>query len=378
MGRYAYVGALVLSIACAGLAAAQSVEIGRYVELPYGVGRGHPYGMTGADGRRSSRSLARAPRAAPRERWATRLSERRLLPPAILADGTLAIGSASGVSAFDTNGKPLWKVRLGQVRFTPSVTPAGELLVATYEGKLWLVERGGRQRRLESRVALSGLPLVLDGGSVVIGARDSQVHVLDLEGTELLRVPTGAREPFWTASVGGGLLAVAGPERELVLLSLHAGRERVVKLPERVTQGLAVDDRSTVWLIGDQGTLFGVGADGRFRATIPLGDRGSTPVAIGRDGALRLGLPTREVVCIGADGRERWRRGIDGRPSAPLLDADDTLLVLSARGSLYAIDARGELLWRVRVGVHQGSRPVLGADGTIYLVGRDGLVKAVR
>jgi outer membrane protein assembly factor BamB len=348
------------------------------VELPYGVGRGHPYAMMAVDGRRTARSAGRVPAVAPRELWTLRLGQRRLLPPVVLSDGTLVVGSAGGLTALARDGLRLWHVELGQVRFTPTLMPSGELLVATYEGKLWVVSMDGKAHALESAAALSGQPLVLDGGSIVVGARDSQVHVLDQEGTELLRVPTGAREPFWSARVGGGLLAVAGPERELALFSLHAGLERRVPLPERVSLGLVVDDEGGIHFVGDQGTLFRIGSGGRIEATQPLDERAVTAPVLGRDGALRIGLASRELLCVGRDGKQRWRRGIDGRPSALLLDADDTTLVMSVRGTLYAIDAAGELRWRLGSGVHRGARPVLAADGTIYLVGRDGLMKAVR
>lgn len=369
---------VALPLLSGAAAFAQSVPIGRYVELPYGVGRGHPYAMMAVDGRRTGRSAGRVPALPPRELWALRLGQRRLLPPVVLSDGTLVVGSAGGLTALARDGLRLWHVELGQVRFTPTLMPSGELLVATYEGKLWVVSMDGKAHVLDSGVALSGQPLVLDGGSIVVGARDSQVHVLDQEGTELLRVPTGAREPFWSARVGGGVLAVAGPERELALFSLHAGLERRVPLPERVSLGLLVDDDGSIHFVGDQGTLFRVVSEGRIEATQPLDERAVTAPVLGRDGGLRIGLASRELLCVDRDGKQRWRRGIDGRPSALLLDADDTTLVLSVRGTLYAIDARGELRWRLGSGVHRGARPVLAADGTIYLVGRDGLMKAVR
>jgi outer membrane protein assembly factor BamB len=101
-------------------------------------------------------------------------------------------------------------------------------------------------------------------------------------------------------------------------------------------------------------------------------------LALGWDGALRVGLRYGEIACFGADGRERWRRGLDSAPGPLTIDADNTALFVSTRGTLYAIDRDGELRWRQGLGVHGAGRPVLAANGTIYVVSRGGELQAWR
>jgi outer membrane protein assembly factor BamB len=367
---------------CMGLTAAsgraEDVPIGRYVELPFGVTRAHPYPTSAANARRNGRVDVRAPAEAPSRRLLKPLGTRRLTPPAVLDDGTLVLGSARGLHAVGPDGAPRWEVDLGQVRFTPAVLPSGELLAVTHEGRAFRVTADGQARVLRTPVALLGMPLVLDGGAVLVGGRKSSAHVVDTDGHVLLSVATRVREPVWTARLGGGLLVAAGVSRELTLLSLHAGLERTLSLPERAIRPPVVGNDGRLWVVGDHGTLFGLEADGRVRTTVLLGARGATAPVVGRDGNLRIGLPSREILCVGPDGRERWRRGIDGRPGPLLLDADDTLLVVSARGTLHAIDRDGELRYRVMAGARGAGRPVLGPDGTVYLVSRDGRLQAFR
>jgi outer membrane protein assembly factor BamB len=81
---------------------------------------------------------------------------------------------------------------------------------------------------------------------------------------------------------------------------------------------------------------------------------------------------------LGPDGSERWRRGLDGRPGPILLDQNDTALFATSRGTLYAIDAAGELRWLLPADALRAGRPVLSSEGTVFIVFRGGLVAAYR
>jgi len=81
---------------------------------------------------------------------------------------------------------------------------------------------------------------------------------------------------------------------------------------------------------------------------------------------------------VASDGRVMWRLGVDGPPGSMLIDADDTLLFVGQHGGLYAIARDGELRYRAPTGLRGAGRPVLGADGSVYLVGRGGEIAAWR
>jgi len=200
--------------------------------------------------------------------------------------------------------------------------------------------------------------------------------VLALDGGYVAGALTGAVR--WTLASGDGWVIAAGYGRDLVLVSPYGDASRRVRL----TGGVAVSpvaSAGATWAIGQSGTVWIVEPDGRATALVELGPHAvAVAPALGRDGGLRVGMRHGEVACYDASGKERWRRGIDGSPSALLLDADDTVVLLSSRGTLYAIARDGSLLWRQRTELSMPGRPVLGADGTLYLVGRGGLLEAWR
>ncbi|MDH5670727.1 MAG: PQQ-binding-like beta-propeller repeat protein [Myxococcales bacterium] len=361
------------------VAAAEHVPIGRRVALTYGVSRLHPNSTVGGDGRRSGRSPLRAPRAKPERRWATTLPQRRLLSPAVRADGTLLIASAGGLHALSADGRSLFFAPVGPLRHTPSLTPRGDALVSTYEGRLLLVGRAGESRPIFDEASRISMPLMLDGGALVVGGRDGQVQVLDLDGSILLSLPVAAREASFTADLGGGRALAGGAARELTVLSLHGGREAPLLLEEVVARAVAVDDRGGLWVVGVSGTLFGLEADGRVRVRVDLGPRAMTTApVVDREGGTCVGLAVQEVRCYDRDGRERFRRGSDGRPGELLLDADDNLLFTTSRGILYCIDREGELRWTFPTTARGALRPVLGSDGSVIVVSDDGRVQALK
>lgn len=364
----------------AAAAFAEPVPIGRYVELRVGVSHLHPYATSGADARRSGRSRARVAAELPRALWRMHLPRRRLLPPTVLADGTLIVGSASGIDALEPSGKQRWFAPIGELRFSPSITPAGEL-AAIASGKLFLVKPDGNAREVGLPFVAVGALLVLDSGTLVVPARDGQLHAVAADGTLLswVAVPTETELVRWTASIEGDSLVAATALPELFFVSLHEGRALAVPLNEPVATSPVVGDDQSVWVLGERGTLFRFGSDGRLRARAALGQANpSDGPALGWDGALRVGLRYGEIACFAPNGQESWRRGLDGAPGPLLIDADDNVLFVSARGTLYAIDRDGDLRFRQALDLRSAGRPVLAADGTIYVVARGGEIEAWR
>jgi outer membrane protein assembly factor BamB len=214
---------------------------------------------------------------------------------------------------------------------------------------------------------------------VVAPGRDGQAHVIGLDGGYMAGVPLADRGPRFSASLGYDLLAIAGDSALLTLLSPHGGSERTLRLPAALMTAPIVTKERTLLALTVGGAVIEVDAAGAITSWAELGAGVlAQGPALGRDGGLRVGLRHGEVACLGPGGAERWRRGIDGQPSAIALDRDDTALVVSSRGTLYAIDAAGELRWRVGTDVMQGGRPVLGGDGLLYLTGRGGRLEAWR
>jgi hypothetical protein len=289
----------------------------------------------------------------------------------------LLVGASDGLHALDRRGEQRWLAPIGAVRFTPALGPEGQS-AAIAQGRLFLVDPVGHARELEIAAPAISAPLLLDSGALVVVGLDERAHVLGLDGGYLAGAPSGAGPSRWTLSSGDGWVVVAGYGRELTLVSPYGDAHRSVRLPGGVAV-TPVAGNGVIWAIGQSGSLWLIGSSDRVTTLAELGlhSVGAAP-ALGHDGMLRVPLRHGEIACHDASGKERWRRGIDGAPSGLLIDADDTTLLISSRGTLYAIASDGSLLWRQRTELSGAGRPVLAADGTIYLVGRGGWIEAWR
>lgn len=372
------ISAGLVALSLAPIAAhAERLPIGRYSELRGAAATRVPYATSGGDARRSGRSRLRAPAHEPERIWSAVLPQTRLVPPAVLADGTLIVGGSAGVHALDpASGAPRWFARIGRVRVTPSITADGRILAAA-QGRLYVLDAQGAATPIALPFAVAGMPLLIDEDHVVVAGRDGRVHAVALDGAVLGSVP--APPAPWSALLSDELFVSAGPSSALLLLSPQRGEVRQVALPERLVVGPLSGNDELLWALSDRGAVWQVGPSGALRESARLGDSGiAAAPAVGWDGALRVGLRHGEVVCVDAGGGQRWRRGIDSPPGPILIDADDTALLVSARGTLYAIDRAGEVRFRRNFEGRGAGRPVLGQGGTIFVTFRGGRIDAFR
>jgi len=372
--------AAAVAMIAVDVASARPVRVGRYTEIPYGV-PDEPW-VTGSGGpRRASRSRYRAPIEEPTKRWRRELRSSRPSPPLVLGAGELYVASSTGVTALGSDGAIRWSVRLGFVAATPSLSPTRDLVVGTNAGALVTLGTDGRVRgRTIVGGAVRSSPLVLDDGSVVITAFDQATHRFDAEGRRVFRVSMNAQTnepPAWTSA--GTLLVPAADW--LHVMSPRGDRLASHTVGATIIAGPAIADDGTIWALAQDASLHQLSPRGGrlSRTELEISVSSDTGIAVGVDGAVRVPGRDGGVVCVGPTGTERWRvTGEGGFPGALTLDAADMTLAVNDQGRLIAIDAEGEIAWRVALGGRTNAAPVVGPDGTIYVVTTRGEVQAWR
>lgn len=371
----AALGCALVVCGAAASSHAERVPIDRYVELRVEPWR-HAYAVPAGDRARTGRSDAVAPAKVPSLRWSVRLPFRGLHPPLVLEDATLVVAGAGGVVALHADGSERWRRTTPAIAFAPTLTRAGALLLVSEAHELFAFGLDGEPRELAPTTpAVAGEPLVFDDGTTFVGTRDGRLLALDRSGAILRELPTTHRGAMRLAALGDGLVAAAGEDVVLSLASVHGGLEKAFTLSEPLAAGPVVSEGGTLWVIGQQGTLWSIAPGGSPRALAWLGVRGRRPApAVGHDGELRVGAD--DLRCLAPSGSERWRRGLDASAGPIVLDAEDTALLVTVRGTLHAFARDGTLRWRVGVGEGADVRPVLAGDGTIYVALPSGRLSA--
>jgi outer membrane protein assembly factor BamB len=291
------------------------------------------------------------------------------------------VASSTGITAIAPDGSVRWSQRLGFVAATPALSPTRELVVGTNAGALvTLSSDGQRQGYTLVGGAVRSSPLVLHDGSVVVNAFDQAVHRFDAEGRRVFRVSMNGQTNEPAAWTSDGLLLVPAADW-LHVLSPRGDRIASHTVGATIIAGPAVADDGTAWVVAQDGSAHQIEPRGgrRIRTELDISVASDTGIAIGTDGAVRIGGRDDGVVCLGPTGTERWRiTGEGGFPGELTIDAAGSTLGVSDTGKLLAIDPSGNVVWRVSLEARAQAAPVLGPDGTVYVATARGTVQAWR
>lgn len=405
--RYLFV-LLLCAVGLPNVAVARRLTTSRYAELTVPTGISAPAAMAAIDAQRTGRSAARLGRDAPRVVWSSAANLTYGTSPIVAEDGTIYLGTGEGITAIDPTGTTRWTAALQGAATTPTLTTDGDVAVATLDGQLCIVSPQGVVRarvalrgapvappvrrptvrtpirsRAPAMVVLFAAPLPLADGAVVGGIPATGLHVLSPDGTSrpfLATLETSYAVPamsldgtlLLTSRRGGALLALRpdpddpSPERWRATIDETFGAS-VVALPDG---GAAV-------LLSD-GHLVRVRSGGAIAWRTSFGTA-AAGVALAADGSYRVLLVRGALVSVAGDGTEQWRAAFGNAWVAPTLDAEGVTLVADSDSpTLVAVDVDGRERWRANLGQPAAGRPVLAADGTIYVPDSSGVLLALR
>lgn len=379
-------GALLIAVSAAGVALgstalATPVTIGRHTVIPYGVSASHPSAMEGIDAGRSNRSRQRLPPTAPASWWQARVQVRRNAPPAIGADGSLYLSTHSGVVALDANGLVRWEVALGAAQGAPAILPSGDIVVGTGTSEIVVLTRRGEVlARQGIGGGLLGSPLVLDDGTIVAAVSDQSLRFLDqelrmrarMELPGLLRgAPTFSRTRVY-----------AGFELGLAVADIDGTPLGTTMFGAAPLGPPSVSPTGELWMALHSGDVIGVDGNGAVRTRIVADpNAGAMAVVVGNDGLVRVARQDNVIVALGAERVERWRVTLDDAIAGPMVvDARDTTVALTRRGTIYAIERDGAVRWTLERGMPAAVASVaIGARGVVYVTSSmTGMVQAYR
>jgi len=277
----------------------------------------------------------------------------------LLSDGTLCVADHRKVRALDAGGNERWGfswptnssrssggdvslTRLGDdvvlsALYDRNLRSYG--LVALREGKpLWEKVIGTNSFRISTSQARSNEVILLEGGRALMA--------LDESGNELWHQPTVT--------------------------------EQYLSPVENISGDLLHFDRD-----GTNRTIVLRSADGHELRRIPTGPDTWWP-AFGPDGGFYVcGHASNTITAFAPDGTMRWKLVRPERALCTPAVASDGTIYLTARAAdrepvLLAVHPEGRLRWSFELGWgHALASPVLGRDGTIYLVTGNRWVRAI-
>lgn len=146
------------------------------------------------------------------------------------------------------------------------------------------------------------------------------------------------------------------------------------------------DTEIDVLLIDANGTIFGeaggllhiISSDGRLKDSItpPRDDMLYSSMSMGVDGTIYSGFE--RLYAWSADGTVKWMYDTGGNIySPPVIGDNGTIYIISERARLHAINSDGTMKWTTALPGVGDDPPAIGADGTVYLNSEAGALFAL-
>ncbi len=147
----------------------------------------------------------------------------------------------------------------------------------------------------------------------------------------------------------------------------------------QLAPGFALDSTGSIYFGSSPNTFYKLSSSTNLQwSTVLTADVTTAPVINANDVVI-VGTADGVVHALDTTGTELWTFATSGALNGtPAIGADGTVYIGSADGRLYALASdTGILAWSFTVGAPVSTAPVIGADGTVYVIVEDGFVYAV-
>ncbi|MEM6958179.1 MAG: PQQ-binding-like beta-propeller repeat protein [Myxococcota bacterium] len=351
--------------AAASVAEARPVRVGRYATIPFGVSNRHPWPTEGGGRHRAFRSSRRVPFRAPTSRTLVSVGGATRTDMTVLQSGHVLLVQRARLLAYRADGEADWNAEIRGGGSQPSVLPDGSLMLVTRGGVLRRV-RSGTSAELSARTTAFGCPLVLDDGSCVLMGSDGRLLRFDGNGLLLFSQRFATARPIPSVATDGRLLVAAAGNR-VYWFDFDGTPRAQVELPAPVVLGPSLAPDGSVWIVdGSLGVHALRPGQTVSRGSLAQGER-PAGLAVARDGSLRVSLGRGGLLGLDGEGQPLFSFTDAGPISGRLIvGADGTTLCTNVGGELLAVDASGELRWRIGLGSRVMTAPILGDAGRIY------------
>jgi outer membrane protein assembly factor BamB len=345
---------------------------------------GAPWPMLGHDCTHSNRSNVTVDAPASAIKWKFELG-RKMAPasePIIASDGTIYVFFGRVLYAVSSAGALQWSFTADRFsETTPAIGLDGSVYVTTTQELYSLSRNGKKQWRFDFDKPGCGFssPVVADDGTILVSCRWGALYVLNPDGKLKWRYGSknvGVFEP----AVGRDGVVYAGvresgstPCSALDHLCAfdHTGRPIwKIETDGWIIGAPVIAADGTIYVISSWAyrPLYAVDPEGRVKwkfNTAP-GHPASVPPTLASDGTIYLGSDNGMLLAIGPDGNLKWQTS----GAVPIIDGAGTLYFISSQ-KLFALNPNGSQKWVADFKYRYMERPVIGANGIIYMIGND-------
>lgn len=292
---------------------------------------------------------------------------------------------------------------------TPAIAPDGTLYAGTFDGDFVAVtQQGGLKWKFEVNCEIRSSPAVADDGTIYFGSRNRKFYALTPGGSLKWSFATGSWNDSSPAIARDGTIYFGSWDKFFYALNPDGLLKWKLAVGAIVDSSPAVAADGTIYIGAHDNNFYALTPDGKIRWKFATGGEIISSPAIGAGGSIYFSSTDGNLYALKPDGTEAWRHRTGGMTtSSPVLDDDGNIYlgvnknviqtfspggkfrwdwnapvlvdvtVAVAAGRvyttmpwfmLYALKPDKTIIWQVKTQSDLAASPVVGADGTIYVV----------
>jgi outer membrane protein assembly factor BamB len=306
-----------------------------------------------------------------------------------LEDGTIIVASLGGkLFALSPAGAPRFTVDLGDRVYATPLLLDGRIYVGSDAHRFFAADRQGAVRfqlQTDSDVDTSAVAAPWGG---VLFASGKMVYACKPDGTVLWRVQAKRKCYSSPAVSDDGTTYVGSQDDNVYAIDRDGALRWRTNVGADVDSAPALLDDGTVVVGTDRGQVVAIEPlRGDIRWTTDVGGYVRGALSVTRDGSVLVGTygPTPRVVALSPqDGEARTVFAIPsavgtevGIHGAPVQDANGRLFFGAQDDFIYALEADGSLLWKVRTSGDVDAPVVITTQGLLVVGSDDGKIYAI-
>ncbi len=267
--------------------------------------------------------------------------------------GDWALSSKKGngkLIAINKNGDELWSYNNNDDVFSsPAIDKNSTVYTISNSGNLYSIDENGTEKwSFFAGASILSPPIVDNNGIIYVSSEDYGLYAINSDGTERWRFETG----------------------------------------DSIYSSPAITNNGSIFIGTSDGTLYSIDRYGKEKWSIPLdGELYSSP-SIGPDGYIYITCKNGNIYSLNTNGAIIWKNTLEMSSIGDhsfTIDSNGFLYTSASNGKVYSFYSDGTIRWTSETGrwalKHPQTlaltKPVIGPDGTIYTLSRNGILYAI-
>ena len=233
-------------------------------------------------------------------------------------------------------------------------------------------------------------PAVADDGTVYVGSGDDKLYALESNGTLKWTFEEATDWLDSSPAIGSdGTIYIGSWDNKMYAVDPTTGASKwSFETDSAITSSPAIGAGGVIYFGSNDYFFYALESNGSEKWSYFVGDEINSSPAIGADGTIYFGDDNGSLHALNEDGTLKWSYTVPDVVaesnntilSSPALDLSGNVYFGCSNGFFYSIadnTTSASLNWSYETGEAIDVSPVLGPEGNLYLVSRDGYLRAL-